>query len=58
MGIADIYEIMGNYAAAAGTYDRILDLLTNEWGLTEETDTAVTTARREKERLLSRPTSY
>ncbi|MBP5780172.1 MAG: helix-turn-helix domain-containing protein [Clostridia bacterium] len=53
MGIADIYEITGNYAAAAGTYDRILDLLTNEWGLTEETDTAVTTARREKERLLS-----
>ncbi|MBQ5950616.1 MAG: helix-turn-helix domain-containing protein [Lachnospiraceae bacterium] len=54
MGIADIYEIAGRYADAAKTYDRILDLLENEWGLTEETDTAVTVAKQEKERLLAR----
>ena len=53
MGIADIYEIMGDYAHAAQTYDRIIDLLENEWGLTEETDSAVTVAKREKERLLA-----
>lgn len=54
MGIADIYEIMGDYANAAKTYDRIIDLLENEWGLTEETDSSVTVARKEKERLLSK----
>jgi hypothetical protein len=27
MGIADIYEIMGEYGKAAETYDRIIDLL-------------------------------
>ena len=53
MGIADIYEIMGDYAHAAQTYDRIIDLLENEWGLTEETDSSVTVAKREKERLLA-----
>ena len=53
MGIADIYEIMGDYANAAKTYDRIIDLLENEWGLTEETDSAVTAAKKEKERLLA-----
>lgn len=51
MGMADIYEIMGDYANAAKTYDRILDLLENEWSLTEETDSAVTAAKREKARL-------
>ncbi len=54
MGIADIYEIKGDYANAAKTYDRIIDLLENEWGLTEETDSSVTTAKKEKERLSKR----
>lgn len=54
MGIADIYEIMGDYAKAAKTYDRILDLLKSEWGLTEETDSSVTAAQKEKNRLLSK----
>ena len=54
MGIADIYEIMGDYTNAAKTYDRILDLLTNEWGLTEETDSSVTWAKKEKARLLAK----
>ena len=45
MGIADIYEITGDYANAAQTYDRIIDLLENEWGLTEETDSSVTARR-------------
>ncbi len=53
MGIADIYEIMGDYAHAAKTYDRIVDLLENEWGLSEETDTSVTAAKKEKARLLA-----
>ena len=53
MGIADIYEIMGDYANSAKTYDRIIDLLENEWGLTEETDSSVTVAKKEKARLLA-----
>ena len=53
MGIADIYEIMGDYANAAKTYDRIIDLLENEWGLSEETDSAVTFAKKQKSRLLA-----
>ena len=52
MGIADIYEIMGDYANAAKTYERIIDLLENEWGLSEETDSAVTSAKKQKARLL------
>ena len=35
MGIADIYEIQGEYRKAAETCDRILDLLGTEWGITE-----------------------
>lgn len=54
MGIADIYEIMGDYANAAKAYDRIIDLLENEWGLTEETDSSVTAAKKEKARLLAK----
>ena len=54
MGIADIYEITGDYANAAKTYDRIIDLLENEWGLTEETDSSVTAAKKEKMRLLAK----
>ena len=46
MGIADIYEIMGDYANAAKTWGRIVDLLENEWGLSEETDSSVTDAKR------------
>ena len=51
-GIADIYEIMGEYQKAAETYDRIIDLLENEWGFTEETGLAQ--ARKEKTRLLAK----
>lgn len=35
-GIAVIYEILGDYDRAVATYDRILDNLRTEWGLTEE----------------------
>ena len=35
-GIASIHRVMGNYRQAAETCDRIIDLLRNEWGLTEE----------------------
>ncbi|MBQ2111228.1 MAG: helix-turn-helix domain-containing protein [Clostridia bacterium] len=45
MGIADIYEIRGDYANAAKTVGRIVDLLENEWGLSEETDSGVTAAK-------------
>ena len=54
MGIADIYEIMGDYANAAKTCDRIIDLLEKEWGLSEETDSGVTAAKKEKARLLAK----
>ena len=52
MGIADIYEIIGEYRKAAETYDRIIDLLENEWGFTE--DTGLEHARQEKARLLAK----
>lgn len=51
-GIADIYAIMGDYAKAAAAYDRIIDLLENEWGFTEET--ALKEARRKKAQLLEK----
>lgn len=51
-GIAVIYEILGDYKKAAATYDRILDNLKNEWGLTEET--AVKDAEQERNRLLQK----
>ena len=51
-GIADIYQIMGDYRKAAETYDRIIDLLENEWGLTEETELQF--AKNEKARLLAK----
>jgi len=54
MAIAQICEIRGDYKKAADTYDRILDLLENEWGLTEETDSSVTHAKSEKARLLAK----
>ncbi|MBR6187110.1 MAG: helix-turn-helix domain-containing protein [Clostridia bacterium] len=37
-GIADIFEIMGESKKAAETYGRIVNLLENEWGMTEETE--------------------
>ena len=54
MGIAEICEIRGEYAKAAETYDRILDLLVREWGLTAETDSSVDAAQKEKARLLAK----
>jgi tetratricopeptide (TPR) repeat protein len=52
MAIADIYEIRGDYRKAAETYGRIIDLLENEWGFTE--DTGLKHARDEKARLLAK----
>ncbi|MBQ3761235.1 MAG: DUF3808 domain-containing protein [Clostridia bacterium] len=52
MAVADIYEIMGEYQKAAETCDRLIDLLENEWGFTE--DTSLEKARREKARLLAK----
>ena len=51
MGIKAIYEIRGDRAKAAETCDRILDLLENEWHLSEETDSSVTEYKKEKARL-------
>lgn len=52
MAIADICEITGDYRKAAETYDRIIGLLENEWGFTEETD--LRKAKKEKARLLAK----
>ncbi len=54
-GIAVIYEILGDYRNAAAAYDRILDNLRNEWGLTEET--ALKDAEQERNRLLQKAKS-
>lgn len=51
MGIADIYQIMGDYRKAAETYDRIVDLLRDEWGLTEEEE--LKNAEAERARLMA-----
>ena len=51
-GIADIYQITGDYRKAAETYDRINRLLENEWGMTEETE--LQHAKNEKARLLTK----
>ena len=51
-GIAAIYQIQGDFRKAAETYDRIIDLLENEWGFTEETE--LRKAKEEKARLLAR----
>ena len=48
--ISEIYEIMGDRKSAAKTYDRIIDVMENEWGMTEETE--LRDARDEKKRLL------
>ena len=52
MAIDDIWEIRGDYRKAAETYDRIIDLLENEWGFTE--DVALQQAKRERDRLLAK----
>ena len=52
MAIADIYEIRGEPTKAAETYDRIIDLLEKEWGLTEEVE--LQKAKSEKARLLAK----
>ncbi|MBR4192942.1 MAG: helix-turn-helix domain-containing protein [Oscillospiraceae bacterium] len=49
MAIADIWEIRGDYAKAAETYGRIVDLLEKEWGFTEELE--LQTAKAELARL-------
>ena len=49
-GIAKIYGIMGDKEKLALTYDRILDVLKNEWGFPDE-DKAVIETKREKEQL-------
>ena len=51
-GIAAIYEIRGDCGKAAETWERIIALLEQEWGFTEESE--VQHARREKERLLAK----
>ena len=52
MAIADIWEIRGDWAKAAETYDRIVTLLGQEWGFTEEVELQV--AKAERARLLER----
>ena len=52
MGIADIYEITGDYRRAAETYGRIADLLETEWGMTEEAE--LRHARDEQARLTAK----
>ncbi len=37
-GIADVYCIKGDFGRAAATCDRIIDLLRDEWGMTEEVE--------------------
>ena len=49
MGISQICEIAGDYGKAAETYGRIVDLLENEWGITEGTE--YDEAIRERDRL-------
>ncbi|MBQ9814495.1 MAG: DUF3808 domain-containing protein [Lachnospiraceae bacterium] len=51
-GIATIHEIRGNYRKAAETYDRIIELLKAEWGLTEES--VLQEAKKEKARLMAK----
>ena len=52
MGMAEIWEIRGDYRRAAETYGRIVELLETEWGLTE--DLSLQVARDERARLLAR----
>ena len=52
MGIADIYQIMGDYKKAAETYGRIVDLLENEWDMTD--DVELQNAKQRRDALLAR----
>ena len=52
MAISHIYEIRGDYKRAAETYGKIVDLLQNEWGMTEEVE--LQTAQQEQARLLAK----
>ena len=52
MGIADIYQIKGEFRKAAETYGRIIELLKNEWGYTEGSD--IEHAERKKAELLAK----
>ena len=52
MGMAEIWEIRGDYRRAAETYGQIVELLETEWGLTE--DLSLQVARDERARLLAR----
>ena len=52
MAIAQIHEIRGDYNKAADTYGRIIDLLENEWGMTEEIE--LRQAKDEQARLLAK----
>lgn len=54
MGIADIYQIQGDYRKAAETCDRIIDLLEHEWGLTDADDSSIQTARDKRDALLAK----
>ena len=51
MAIADIYEIRRDYRKAAETWGRIISLLENEWGMTEETE--LQEAKKKQARLLA-----
>ena len=51
-GIADIWQILGDNKKAAETYGRIIDLLQNEWGMTD--DTGLKDAQKKKAELLAR----
>ena len=51
MAIADIYEIRRDYRKAAETWSRIISLLENEWGMTEETE--LQEAKKKQARLLA-----
>lgn len=52
MSVSLIYEIKGDYKNAAKTYDRIVELLRDEWGMTEEVE--YKDAIRERDRLLAK----
>lgn len=52
MAIVAIWEIRGDFRKAAETYDRIIELLEKEWGMTEEVE--LQQAKREKARLLAK----
>ena len=54
MGIAEIYRIMGEPRKAADTYGRIVDLLRNEWGMTEEVELRQAQQEQEKLRMIEK----